>query len=136
MYKFKLVVKDSKIEGKGSFADEEISKGSIVWEYKEGYDRTMSQEEFSNLSDEDQAHYERIAYLSPTSNLWVFSPENDPGNYVNHHPEDYNLDTVVDLSKSPEPMYVANRDIKKGEELMSNYLEFDKFTIETRPEWA
>ena len=113
MYNFKLTVQESSIEGMGSFADENIPQGSLVWEYKDGYDHVMSQKKYSLLSDEEKRHYERVAYLSPTSNLWVYSPEDDPGNYVNHHSVHYNLDTIIDLQKSPEPMYIANREIKK-----------------------
>lgn len=126
------MIKDSPIEGKGVFANESIQKNEIVWMFDPGHDKTLSKEDYENLSDLEKEKLQRIAYLSQTSGLYVLPPEGDAANYTNHDSENNNLSVVIDISLSTEPYFVANRKINTGEELTNNYNEFDK-AIKSQP---
>lgn len=135
MYKVSIKAGESIIEGKGVFANEDISKDAIAWIYEEGHDQTMSCEDYEKLSREGRAQIDKIGYLSPWTNRWVFPPTDDLAVYTNHSDQN-NLSAVFDADVSVEPYFVANRDIKAGEEITNNYYEFDLLTRETRPDWA
>lgn len=135
MYIVSIEVKESPIDGKGVFAKEDIAKGSIVWQYTEGHDKKMTVDEFNELDKSTKKALQRIAYLSPTSGLWVRPPDNDPACYTNHDPETSNTTVEVDSAVSDEPIFVANRNIRAGEEITNNYTEFDSNSIPEKFEW-
>lgn len=135
MYIVPVTVKTSDIDGKGVFSDAPISKDAKVWLFKPGHDFTMSKQEYDRLSTNKKITLDKTGYFSPWTNLWVFPPEGDPAQYTNHSPKN-NLSVVYDEKVSPEPYFVANRDIKANEELTNNYLEFDEITRETKPVWV
>jgi SET domain-containing protein len=135
MLKILVKVEESPIHGKGLFTDENIPKGKIVWIYTDGHDIKISPKEFNNLPKITQKKLEEIGYLSPWSKQWVYPPKNDPAQYTNHS-KDNNLKAKFDENVSTEPYFIANRDIKKGEELTNNYYEFDSLTKNTMPTWA
>lgn len=135
MYKKAVKISDSDIEGRGVFAEEAIRNGEAVWVFEPGYDQTITMEEFKRLSNEVKEELEKIGYLSPWTGLRVFPPENDPARYTNHS-SDNNLTAIYDKNISEEPIFVANRDIKEGEELTNNYHEFDLLTQKIKPDWA
>jgi len=125
MYLIPISVKSSTVEGKGVFSEAYISKGEIVWKYTMGHDKSLSQSDYEALTDSEKEYMNKVAYLSSTSGQYIFPPENDPALYTNHDALNHNLTAVLDKSISPEPFFIANRDIKKGEELTNNYHEFD-----------
>lgn len=135
MYQVPVRVSESTIEGKGVFATAVISKGSRVWIFTEGHDIVMNTKEYNALPEKEKAKIKKTGYLSPWSGQWIFPPANDPAQFTNHSPNN-NLSVVFDGEVSPEPFFIANRDIKQGEELTNNYHEFDKITQQTKPEWA
>lgn len=135
MYKKKIKVLNSKIEGKGVFANENISKGETVWIFENDHDLKITQNQFDELNKEGKENLEKIGYLSPWSGLWVYPPEGDLAKYTNHS-KNNNLSAIFDASTSSEPYFVANRDIKEGEEITNDYKEFDELTRETKPDWA
>jgi len=134
MYLFKVEIKKSPINGKGVFALENISKGEVVWRYKPDKDRVLSVGDYEKLDSNEKSKLDRIAYLSPSTNRYVYPPENDPALFTNHS-VDNNLSVVFDKLVSDEPFFVANRDIKIGEELTNNYLDFDEAIKNHRPKW-
>ncbi len=135
MYLYKTEAKQSTIEGKGVFTLEHISKDFVVWKYEPIHDLSLSEKEFELLSEEKKKELEKVGYLSPASGTWIYPPENDPARYTNHSAENNNLSVVFDQTISPEPFFKANRDIVIGEELIVNYLEFDDYIKQTKPEW-
>lgn len=135
MYLYKITTKDSPIDGIGVFADESIPKDSIVWKYDDSHDKSMTNEEFLKLDSDTQFELEKVGYISATSGLWIYPPKDDPARYTNHHPTQNNLTAQVDLTVSPEPFFIANRNIEIGEELTNNYLEFDGFVSKKNPDW-
>jgi len=135
MYITKVQIAKSKIDGDGVFTEVDISKDTKVWVFKEGYDQRLTNTEFQSLSSAEKDHLSHTAYFSPWSNMWVFPPTGDPAEYTNHSSHN-NLTVIFDSVVSPEPYFIANRDIAQGEELTNNYHEFDEITRQTMPEWA
>jgi SET domain-containing protein len=135
MYIVPVEIKPSDIDGKGVFAKQDIKKGTVVWKYVKNYDKKISPQVFDKFDSSKKKLLERIAYLSPTSGMWVMPPPNDVACYTNHSPELYNTSTMVNLEISSEPMFYANRNIKTGEEITNNYLEFDKNTKPNSSDW-
>ena len=135
MYKTLVKVAPSAIDGEGVFAQQDIKHGSIVWQFDEKHDHRITQACHEELPEEEKKRLERVAYLSPWSGLWVYPPTGDPAEYTNHS-NNNNLTTRFDSQVSPEPYFIANRDIKSGEELTNNYREFDEITRISKPEWS
>jgi SET domain-containing protein len=135
MYVVSVEVSKSNIDGKGVFALEDIPAGKIVWLYNAGHEIKMTQQEYKLIPRSLKITLKNSGYLSPWSGFWVLPPENDPARFTNHSPKN-NLSVVYDKSLSPEPYFIANRNIKIGEGLTNNYHEFDRITQETKPSWA
>ena len=125
MYLINVYVANSKVDGKGVFASEDIAEGNMIWKFETNYDLSVSLAEYESLSSLDKKKLKRIAYLSPTSNKYIYPPINDPALFTNHHDSEYNISAKVDLTISEEPFFVANRNILKGEEIINNYHQFD-----------
>jgi len=124
MYLTKIFVQSSSIEGKGVFAAEDIKKDDIVWKFNHAHDQSLSLDEFEKLGTDEKTELLRVAYLSPSSNRWIFPPEQDPARFTNHS-ETNNLSVIFDAAISEEPFFAANKDIQAGEELTVDYSEFD-----------
>lgn len=124
MYLVPVTVKPSPIDGFGVFTQRTIQQGEIVWKFDHTHDKILSVDLYKKLSPEDRTTLDRIAYLSSTSGVYIFPPENDPAIYTNHSQHN-NLTAQIDKSISPEPFFVANRKIEKDEKLTNNYNEFD-----------
>lgn len=137
MYLFPVEVRPSTIEGNGVFVLCDVKKGEIAWKYTLGHDKALSLEEYNRLDDAGKKQIEKVAYLSATSGQYIFPPENDPALYTNHSQKHHNLSVVIDKGISSEPYFVANRNIKAGEEFTNNYHEFDTAiaTLEKKPDW-
>jgi SET domain-containing protein len=135
MYIIPVTLQNSPIDGKGVFASQDIKKGTIVWQFTKGHDLMITVEQFAKATKEEKELLHHSAYLSPWSGYWICPPENDPAHFTNHSAQ-HNLSTRYDSQVSPEPYFVANRDIAAGEELTNNYHEFDRITQETNPTWA
>lgn len=137
MYLTKIKFGTSSIQGKGVFADQVIHKNEVVWKFVEGHDKTLSISDYEKLNQDEKDYMDKVAYLSLTSNQYVFPPENDPALYTNHDALKNNLSVVIDHSISTEPFFIANRDITIGEELTNNYHEFDEAIKlkEVIPDW-
>lgn len=135
MYVVPVTVAESKIDGKGVFARFAIAKGSVAWIYKEGYDIQLTPNEYDSLPAVKKIAMDKTGYLSPWSGLWIFPPNKDPAQFTNHSLKN-NLSVIYDSKVSPEPYFIANKDIEAGEELTNNYYEFDAITRQTKPTWA
>ena len=135
MYVVKVRIAKSKIDGKGVFAIEKIPKGKIVWLYDPLQDLSVTQEEFTKLDKVEKARFYHSAYLSPWSGLWICPPPDEAANYTNHSLQN-NTTVKYDASISSEPYFIANHNIKIGEEITNNYYEFDEITKQTKPDWA
>lgn len=135
MYQFRVSVRKSPIEGNGVFSDEPIMAGSIVWKFDSDHDQVLSVVAYEQLEDRTKAEIRKIGYISPSSNQWVYPPENDPARFTNHSETLNNLTAIFDKDVSQEPFFKANKNIEAGEELTVNYIEFDDSIKSIKPEW-
>jgi SET domain-containing protein len=108
-------VKKSAIQGKGLFAAQDIPEGTVVWEYDAKVDLQLPMKFLKGLSPEVLAFLD--TYGSREGNIVSISL--DDARFMNHSREP-NLKT----GPGRESMYAA-RGIKKGEELLCDYREFD-----------
>jgi SET domain-containing protein len=97
-----LVIKDSKIHDKGVFANRDFKRGELIIKYNP---ITISQKDFENMNDQEK------------ESVWPVGKDyfkhSSPAIYVNHSCEPNTNPT--------EKGDVAIRDIKKGEEITTDY---------------
>jgi SET domain-containing protein len=102
-----IVVKESKIQGKGVFASRNFKKGEIVMKWD--ISRQLTKSEVDKLSENEKRY---VAYVD--RKYILMQP---PARYVNHS---------CDANTYAENFCdIAKRDIKKGEEITGNYAEED-----------
>ena len=101
-----VIVKDSKIQGKGIFANRDFKKGEQVLKWSSCSDE-LTKEEVAKLSEEKK---KLVSYLGDGKYV-MFKP---PGRYMNHS---------CDANTTAIDGYdVAIKDIKKGDEITCNYV--------------
>ena len=122
MYLIKTYLSASPIHGVGVFAGEDIPKGTPVWEFTPNFDQRYTPEEFANLPEAARAH---IVYHGFKWQGHIYHC-GEYGQFTNHS-ETPNTGNWPDRDSLSE---TALRDIKKGEEITSNYLNFDEFSHE------
>lgn len=99
----KVIIKKSKIHGKGLFAAQDFKKGEIVLHWDLSH--VLSEEEFAVLSDEDRN------YISVIKEKYILMQE--PERYMNH--------SCAANTKVENFTDIALRDIALGEEITTNY---------------
>lgn len=112
----KTKVAPSKIHGLGLFADEDITKGTLVWEFNPVIDKMISIQDFQSLPNLTQEYIKKYSYLE--KGMYVLCGDN--ARFTNHSTNP-NFDTL-----SKRPNVITARDIKKGEEITENYLTYDE----------
>lgn len=120
MLHVRTTIKPSPIHGIGLFADQHIKKGTIVWQFEPGLDLVVCEPRFRNLPAFIQTYLKRYAYLN-RNNCYVLCF--DDAKHFNHAAKP-NVVGVPSLS-ADEDIDIAARDIAPGEELTTNYSEFD-----------
>lgn len=113
----KTIVKESPIAGLGLFADEDIPAGKAVWEFTSGFDQEIEPENLSLLSEPALQDFKNYAYLDKETGNYILCF--DSARFFNHAE---NPNTGYSFS---EDVYIAKKDIKKGEEITCDYREFD-----------
>jgi len=99
-----VIIKKSEIQGKGVFANKDFKKGEVVIQWKIG--KIFTKKEVEVLPKDKQKYKNHIG-----RNKYIIA--NPPEGLVNHS---CNPNTFVKDSSD-----VALRDIKKGEEIVSDY---------------
>jgi hypothetical protein len=122
MFVVKTVLGPSDIHGFGVFAGETISKGEIVWRFHPHLDKTLEPSDVDRLKCVEREFIARYAYLHSGTGKYVLSV--DDARFVNHS-DNPNLVGVYPQG-DPEGIDAAARDIRKGEELTSDYRTFDE----------
>lgn len=115
--KYKLDRSDH--HGIGLFADEDIPKGAIIYTASPTLDLNITQEQFDSLDEKEKAEVRYWGFFDEPSQKWHV--DFDVSHFMNHS---YDSTTTQD-SNHDEAYLIATRDIKKGEELTQNYLEFE-----------
>lgn len=128
MLNAKTTVRQSEIAGVGLFAEQDIKKGEIVWQYTPEtcaiFTETQMRELLKSFHKTENAivhYYLTYCYYVKEINSLIYCLDN--GRYVNHsdHP---NMEGALDIPNSWQYSF-ALRDIKKGEELTENYNVYD-----------
>jgi len=104
-------VRASKIQGVGLFATKPIRKGTVIWEYTEGFDQQFTLKQFERFPKRLQAFIDRYAFEDGKYLILCV----DNARFFNHSKQ-ANTYSVGEVT-------VAKRNIRKGEELTSNYRE-------------
>ncbi len=113
--------------GLGCFADQEIKNGEKIWKFSHLIDRVYSEEKIEFFSELEKSFIKKYAYKQ--NGLYYLCVDN--AKFFNHSDDNCN-------TKDPEnePCTYASRDIKIGEEILSNYNNFgsteedNKFNME------
>ena len=100
-----VIVKPSKIHGKGVFATRDFKEGEIVTRWDTS--KTLTKEQLEKASPEEKR------YITEIGGKIVVMQE--PEKYINH--------SCSPNTKVQNMCDVARRDIKTGEEITGNYLE-------------
>jgi len=127
---------NSNIHGTGIFAEEDIKEGQIIWALHKSFDPTFSKEEYELLPAASKQYCKFYMYWSDALKVYVMCLDN--ARHFNHSndanttsrwlsPEEARkqaklTDEQWDQILFEEGFTVATRDIKKGEEITSNYL--------------
>lgn len=132
MLTVKASAKPSNIQGIGVFADEKIGKGTVVWKFDPRFDIYFDPEEVERMPAVQQKFLKKYAPLSTSSKKYIYSI--DDSRFTNHSSVKNNTD-IIDSSREPESIAIANRDIKTGEEILVNYLDFDINSKDSKEEY-
>jgi len=119
----KTFIDRSSINGIGLFADEDIPKGKVIWDYTIGLDKTWSVHVVKNMPDSKMKEFLlKYAYLDNGIGIPQYVLCVDDARFMNHsdNPNTSNGEKGVLMDTT-----IANCDIKKGEELTCNYYEID-----------
>jgi len=112
-------LKESPLHGIGLFADEDLKSGQPVYTASSLLDVNLTQEQFDSLSEREKEEFRLWGFFDEPSQRWHV--DFDVSKFINHSPEG----TVTQDTHPAEAYLVTTRDVKKGEELTQNYLEFE-----------
>ncbi len=122
MLLIKTIIKSSSIHGIGLFADQDISKGTKIWKFSPGLDLEIKPSDFEKLNQCEKDVILFSGFHSKKTGNYHLSFDNV--HFINHSTLG-NISTDMTVDDIEYPL-IANRDIKKGEELTQNYFEFDE----------
>lgn len=119
MIHIKYKLDNSGLHGVGLFTDENLSKGQLVYTESPLLDVNISQEQFNSLSAKEQKEIKWWGFKVPDEDIWHV--DFDVSKFINHSKDG----TVTQDPDHKNAYLVTTRDIKSGEELTQNYLEFE-----------
>lgn len=115
--KYKLDRSDK--HGIGLFAEQEVKKGEVIYTASPLLDLDITPEQFDSLDESEKQEIQWWGFFDDSSQKWHV--DFDVSKFINHSYEA----TVTQDGGHEEAYLVAARDIKAGEELTQNYLEFE-----------
>jgi SET domain-containing protein len=121
MLMVKTRVAPSDIAGIGLFADQDIAKGTVTWQFMPGYDLLLRRTEIEALPEPARSNLLDHTYHDAETGLYVLCADN--ARFMNHAEEPNTAG--VHAKGAIEGYDVATRDIKMGEELTCDYRVFD-----------
>ena len=105
--------------GIGLFSDQDIQAGALVYTASPLLDLDITQEQFDTLDEKEKREIQWWGFFDQPSQKWHV--DFDVSKFINH-----SYDATVTQDPGHDEAYlVAARDIRKGEELTQNYLEFE-----------
>jgi len=122
MLLIKTNVATSNIHGVGLFAQEGISKGTVIWKFLNGFDQKFTREQILHFPDLLQIYIATYAWKSKKSGLYCLSADHD--GFMNHSDDPNCLCEYMD--DEDEVVTRAKKDIRAGEEITVNYSSFEE----------
>ncbi len=101
--------------GIGCFAGQNIQKGEKIWQFNPLIDHVFSDEKIEYFTDLEKNFIKKYSFKS--KGLYYLCVDN--ARFFNHSEENCNT-----IDPSNENATYASRDIKEGEEILSNYKNF------------
>jgi SET domain-containing protein len=112
-------LKASELHGVGLFANEDIKSGQLIYTASPLLDLNITQDQFDSLAQKEKDEILWWGFFDQPSQMWHV--DFDVSKFINHS---YDATATQDQSHD-EAYLVASRDIRSGEELTQNYLEFE-----------
>ncbi len=122
MLMIKTKIEASKINGTGLFANQFIPKGTTIWKFQPGFDLEIEKNELDKLPEIAKKSFLKYAYFNSATNKYILCF--DDARFFNHS-DNPNCIEKKYSEEEGEGITVAVRDIQQGEELTSNYREYD-----------
>lgn len=119
MMHIKYKLDKSKLHGIGLFTDEDLRKGQLVYTASPLLDINITQEKFYSLDKREKREIKYWGFWDKPNNVWHVDFDNSK--FINHS----SGPTLTQDHKYKDAYLVATRNIKAGEELTQNYLEFE-----------
>ena len=119
MLKVRTYLAASPIHGIGLFADEDIPRGTVVWEFNHRVDLIFTPEEWksigASISAPSFAALKRYSYKERGNHYLCL----DNAQFMNHSSQWYNVE-----NNGKENRMLACSDIRKYDELLCNYFHY------------
>jgi uncharacterized protein len=112
MLKIKTKLGTSKISGTGLFANEDIKKGDVIWEFNKDVDTVINQSQFDKLSEVAKKYWNTFSYFRNEEGGYVLCTDN--ARYTNHSDNPNSVMRDKNIS-------IAARDINSGDEITEDY---------------
>jgi len=111
----KTIIWKSKIHWLWLFADQEIKKGELIWEFTFWLDIVLSEKQYKNLDKQFKQFFDAYWWKDKISKKYMLNIDNT--RFINHwdNPNISHIDYKI----------IAAKDIKDWEELLDNYSDFD-----------
>jgi len=109
--------------GLGLFADQDIKKGTVTWVFCPGYDTILSKDDLLRMSEPSRIKFLNYCYFDKHIKKFILCGDDD--RFVNHSKDRANLVQNQKHDGKDNGVVLAARDIKKGEELLCDYYEYD-----------
>lgn len=109
----------SKYHGIGLFTQEDLKKGQLVYTASPLLDVNISQKQFDSLDEKEKAEVRYYGFKVEENN--TLHVDFDVSRFINHS---FSATLTQDPSHK-EAYLITTREVKVGEELTQNYLEFE-----------
>lgn len=110
-------IKESKIQGVGVFADQDIKAGEVIYTPSPLLDVDITETEFQSLTPGEKKEVMYYGYFNKKTNKWHVAF--DVIRILNHGSEE----DANNVTQDEEMVMIAKRNISKGEELLQDYVE-------------
>lgn len=121
MLMVKTKVKPSRTHGMGLFADQDIKKGTVTWRFMPGLDLIVPQDILLQISEPSRKQFLNYCYVDKYTKNFILCFDDE--RFINHSEKPNIIQS--DVEDETLGVEIAARDIKKGEELLCDYREFD-----------
>lgn len=119
MIHIKHKVDTSSLHGLGLFTLEDIPKGGLIYTASPKLDLNLPTEDFESLDQKDKEEIMYWGFKIESQDVWHV--DFDMSKFINHS---HDSNVTQDFSKE-DAYLTAKRDIRAGEELTQDYLEFE-----------